>query len=103
MTRRSDRRTWFATASTSAHGSPRAFTVTALVVARPEGLYCLIGDFCKSGTAAGFPRILRWRIDKAVADVDTLDSPRQLLADRDDARAPVGGAARAQSEVGPRA
>lgn len=35
----------------------------------------------KSGIAMRFPRILRWRTDKAVADVDTLAALQQLLAE----------------------
>jgi DNA ligase-1 len=34
----------------------------------------------KSGIALRFPRMLRWRRDKGVADIDTLDSLRALLA-----------------------
>jgi DNA ligase-1 len=33
----------------------------------------------KSGIAMRFPRILRWRTDKPVAEIDTLDNLRQLL------------------------
>jgi len=33
----------------------------------------------KSGIALRFPRMLRWRRDKGVADIDTLDSLRALL------------------------
>lgn len=33
----------------------------------------------KSGIAVRFPRMLRWRLDKAAAEADTLDSLRQLL------------------------
>jgi len=33
----------------------------------------------KSGIAMRFPRILRWRTDKPVTEIDTLDSLRQLL------------------------
>jgi DNA ligase 1 len=33
----------------------------------------------KSGVALRFPRMLRWRRDKGVADIDTLDSLRALL------------------------
>ncbi|WP_451923580.1 ATP dependent DNA ligase, partial [Xinfangfangia pollutisoli] len=34
----------------------------------------------KSGIALRFPRMLRWRRDKPVAEIDTLDSLRALLA-----------------------
>ena len=34
----------------------------------------------KSGIALRFPRMLRWRRDKGVAEIDTLDSLRALLA-----------------------
>ena len=34
----------------------------------------------KSGVALRFPRMLRWRQDKPVAEIDTLDSLRSLLA-----------------------
>jgi DNA ligase-1 len=34
----------------------------------------------KSGIALRFPRMLRWRRDKGVADIDTLDSLRALMA-----------------------
>lgn len=33
----------------------------------------------KSGLALRFPRMLRWRRDKSVADIDTMDSLRALL------------------------
>jgi len=33
----------------------------------------------KSGVAVRFPRILRWRTDKAPADADTLDTVKRLL------------------------
>jgi DNA ligase-1 len=33
----------------------------------------------KSGIAMRFPRILRWRTDKPVSEIDTLDNLRQLL------------------------
>ncbi|THD84555.1 ATP-dependent DNA ligase [Aliigemmobacter aestuarii] len=36
----------------------------------------------KSGIALRFPRILRWRRDKTVAEIDTLDSLRALLPPR---------------------
>jgi DNA ligase 1 len=39
----------------------------------------------KSGIALRFPRILRWRTDKPVAEADTLGSLRQVLADNQDA------------------
>jgi DNA ligase-1 len=35
----------------------------------------------KSGIALRFPRILRWRTDKPVAEADTLNTLRQVLAD----------------------
>jgi DNA ligase 1 len=34
----------------------------------------------KSGIALRFPRMLRWRQDKGVADIDTLDGLKALLA-----------------------
>jgi hypothetical protein len=34
----------------------------------------------KSGIAVRFPRILRWRIDKAVEEADTLENLNALLA-----------------------
>jgi ATP-dependent DNA ligase len=34
----------------------------------------------KSGVAVRFPRMLRWRRDKPVAEADTLDALRALLA-----------------------
>ena len=34
----------------------------------------------RSGIALRFPRILRWRRDKPVAEIDTLDSLRALMA-----------------------
>ena len=34
----------------------------------------------KSGLALRFPRMLRWRQDKPVAEIDTLDTLRALLA-----------------------
>jgi DNA ligase-1 len=33
----------------------------------------------KSGIALRFPRMLRWRRDKSVEEIDTLDSLRALL------------------------
>ncbi len=38
----------------------------------------------KSGIALRFPRMVRWRRDKGVAEIDTLDSLRALLATRPD-------------------
>lgn len=37
----------------------------------------------KSGIAVRFPRIVRWRRDKRVADADTLDNVRALLLERE--------------------
>ena len=37
----------------------------------------------KSGVAVRFPRILRWRTDKTVADVDTLDILKALVPERE--------------------
>ena len=34
----------------------------------------------KSGVAVRFPRMLRWRRDKPVAEADTLDALKSLLA-----------------------
>ncbi len=34
----------------------------------------------KAGVAVRFPRILRWRNDKSVEDIDTLDSLKAMLA-----------------------
>ena len=33
----------------------------------------------KSGVALRFPRILRWRKDKTVADIDTIDEVKKLI------------------------
>ena len=33
----------------------------------------------KSGVALRFPRILRWRRDKTVAEIDTLDTVKKLI------------------------
>ncbi len=35
----------------------------------------------KSGVALRFPRILRWRRDKTVADIDTIEQVKQLITD----------------------
>ena len=43
----------------------------------------------KSGIALRFPRMLRWRQDKPVAEIDTIESLRALLAAHDGARAEV--------------
>lgn len=37
----------------------------------------------KSGIAVRFPRILRWRTDKPIAEADTLEAAQTLLAQRD--------------------
>ncbi len=37
----------------------------------------------RSGIAVRFPRMLRWRRDKPVAEADTLDALRALLPTRD--------------------
>ena len=34
----------------------------------------------KSGVAVRFPRMLRWRHDKPIAEADTLDALKALLA-----------------------
>ncbi len=35
----------------------------------------------KSGYALRFPRIVRWRTDKPVEEIDTLETVRQLAGD----------------------
>ncbi|OWJ76358.1 ATP-dependent DNA ligase [Haematobacter genomosp. 1] len=44
----------------------------------------------KSGIALRFPRMLRWRQDKPVSEIDTLDTLRALLAEAEARPAPPG-------------
>jgi DNA ligase 1 len=43
----------------------------------------------KSGIALRFPRMLRWRRDKPVYEIDTLDTLKALLADSTGGSAPI--------------
>ncbi|MFM7921612.1 MAG: ATP-dependent DNA ligase, partial [Planctomycetaceae bacterium] len=51
----------------------------------------------KSGIAVRFPRIARWRRDKTVADIDSLETLRELIRSREQV---AGGGEAGEQEVG---
>ena len=60
-------------------GPVRSVTPTLVFELGFEGI--ALSKRHKSGVAARFPRMLRWRRDKPVAEADTLASLQALLAD----------------------